>query len=139
LLALRDRFRWLLSPPGRPGEALGVPASGEDVRSEVESLLGGLDRATADARAIVAAAEEEAERRRATGRERARVLVEQARREAVPTRTRAVAAARAEGERRAAAERAAAAREVRRIEAVCELRVGELAEEVVACVRRGGR
>jgi hypothetical protein len=33
-----DRFRRLRAPPGRPGEALGVPASGGDLTIELESL-----------------------------------------------------------------------------------------------------
>jgi len=30
-----DRFRRLVAPPGRPSEAVGVPASGEDLEAEL--------------------------------------------------------------------------------------------------------
>lgn len=134
--ALRDRFRWLLTPPGRPGEALGVPASGEDVRAEIAPLLSELDRTTADAQAIVAAAAEGARSRQAAGRERAHACVEQANSDARRLRAQAVAAARRDGARRAAEQQSAAEAEVRRIEAVSEQRVTDLAGEVIACVRR---
>jgi hypothetical protein len=138
-LRFLDRFRRLHAPPGRPSDAIGVPASGEDVAAELAPVLSRLAEVEAQARAI----EDE-------GRERARVLREQAERECAAILERARTEADAERGRAAAARRAAAVanaevahaearREVERLRALRDAAVDELVAEVLACVWQAGR
>ena len=73
-----DRFRHLLVPPGRPAEALGVPAAGDDVEAELGPLLGELDAVGAEAARIEGEARLEEERRRARGIREAAAILEEA-------------------------------------------------------------
>ena len=86
-----DRFRRLLAPPGCPGEALGVPASGDDLSGQLEPLFGELDTVDEQAREIERQALEQAQ---------AAAILEQARGLAGQERGRAALEQRAEVERR---------------------------------------
>ena len=129
-----DRFRHLLVPPGRPAEALGVPAAGDDVEAELGPLLGELDAVGADAARIEGEARLEAERRRARGIREAAAILEEARGRADAERARAAACRRDE-----ARQEAGAARSEARHEAGVEDRLAELIAEVLECVRGTGR
>lgn len=134
-----DRFRHLLAPPGRPGEALGVPASGEDLSGELEPLFEQLDAIDAQAREIERDALEQAQQRRARAQAQAQAILEQARRRADEERAGAALEQRAEAERRTAELHEASRREAERIRAAGGERVADLVPEVLACVRRSGR
>jgi hypothetical protein len=135
---LLRRFQRLLTPPGRPASALGVPASGESLEGELQPLLTTLDEIDGEARAIVARAEDEAARRREAAAREAAAIVERARGSAAAEYERAVAAARAQRADRAGAQ-AQADREVERIRSLSDERVGRLVSEVIECVRSHGR
>lgn len=134
-----DRFRRLLAPPGRPGEALGVPASGEDLRGELEPLFGQLDAVDVQAQSIEREALEQAEQRGAQARAQATAILEQARRGAEEERARAALDQRAAVERDTVELHEASRLEAERIRAASGDRVAELVSEVLACVRRSGR
>jgi len=134
-----DRFRRLLAPPGRPGEALGVPASGEDLRGELEPLFEQLDTLDAQSQQIERDAVGQAEERRAQAQAQATAILEQARIRAEQERARAALEQRAEVKRSIVKMHEASKREAERIRTVCEERVPELVAEVLACVRRAGR
>jgi hypothetical protein len=134
-----DRFRRLLAPPGRPGEALGVPASADDLRGELEPLFEQLDEVDVRAQEIERDAIGQAEERRAQAQAQASAILEQARRRAEEERARAALQQRAEAERHTAKMHEASKRETERIRALREERVGELVTEVLTCVRRSGR
>ena len=50
-----QRFRRVLAPPGRPAEAVGVPASGDELEGELGPVLEQLDPVGAQAAEIEAA------------------------------------------------------------------------------------
>jgi ElaB/YqjD/DUF883 family membrane-anchored ribosome-binding protein len=125
-----DRFRRLLAPPGRPGEALGVPAAGDDLHGELEPLFEQLD--TVDAIA-------QARERHAQAQAQVDAILEQARRRAEEERARAAHEQRAEVARRTVEMHEASRREAERIGTVREDRVAELVSEVLECVRHSGR
>jgi hypothetical protein len=60
--SLLKRFRRILTPPGRPAEALGVPASGTEVEGELAPVLAGLEPIGDEASAIEEQARERAAR-----------------------------------------------------------------------------
>jgi hypothetical protein len=134
-----DRFRRLLAPPGRPGEALGVPASGDDLSGELEPLFGQLDAVGEQAREIERQALELAQQRRAQAQAQAAAILDQARGRADEERTRAALAQRAEVERRTVEMHAASRREVERIQITSADRIARLVSEVLECVRRSDR
>jgi hypothetical protein len=134
-----DRFRRLLAPPGRPGEALGVPASGDDLSGELEPLFGQLDAVDEQAREIERQALEQAQQRRAGAQAQAAAILEQARGRAEQERARAALEQRAEVERRTVEMHEASRREAERIRVGSADRVAELVSEVLECVRRSGR
>jgi flagellar biosynthesis/type III secretory pathway protein FliH len=134
-----DRFRRLLAPPGRPGEALGVPAAGDDLHGELEPLFEQLDTVDAQAQEIERDAIAQAQERHAHAQAQADAILEQARRRAEEERARAALEQRAEVQRRTVEMHEAARREAERIGAVREDRVTELVSEVLECVRRSGR
>lgn len=134
-----QRFRRVSAPPGRAAEALGVPASGDELGGELEPVLTRLDNVDAEASELERQARERADRAREDAVREAAAIVAEARVTADAQRARAAAELRLDAERGAAATSAEAAREVRRIEALREERVAELVGEVVECVRRSGR
>jgi F0F1-type ATP synthase membrane subunit b/b' len=134
-----DRFRRLLAPPGRPGEALGVPASSQDLSGELEPLFEQLDAVDVQAQEIERTAIGQAEERRAHAQAQATAILEQARRRADEERAHAALEQRTEVERQTIKMHEASRREVERIRAACGDRVPELVSEVLACVRRSGR
>lgn len=134
-----DRFRRLLAPPGRPGEALGVPAAGDDLRGELEPLFEQLDTVDAQAEEIERDAISQAQERHTQAQAQVGAILEQARHRAEEERARAAHKQRAEVQRRTVEMHEAARREAERIGAVREDRVAELVSEVLECVRRSGR
>jgi DNA anti-recombination protein RmuC len=134
-----DRFRRLIAPPGRPGEALGVPASGEDLHGELGPVFEQLDAVASQAREIEREAAAEVEQRRTRAHEQATAILERARGHAEEERTRAELEQREEVKRRAAELQEESGREAQRIRAASADRVPELLSEVLECVRRSGR
>jgi hypothetical protein len=134
-----DRFRRLLAPPGRPGEALGVPASGDDLSGELESLFGRLDAVGEQAGEIEGQALELAQQRRAEAQAQAAAILDQARGRADEERARATLEQRAEVERRTVEMHASSRREVVRIGLAAADGVPKLVAEVLECVRRSDR
>ena len=49
-----DRLRRVVAPPGRPSDAVGVPASGDDLPAEIGPLLEQLDAIGAEGSRLVA-------------------------------------------------------------------------------------
>ena len=135
-----DRFRRLLAPPGRPAEALGVPAGGDDMEAELGPLLGELNMVGAEAARIEEEARLEAERRREGGIREAAAILEEARGRADVERARAALGRRDEATQEAAGRprRGDVARR-ERIRALREERLAETRREVLECVRRSGR
>lgn len=133
------RFRRLLTPPGRPAEALGVPASGADLEGELAPLLGALDAVGEQADQIRRQAQQSAGRRRDEAAGEAKAVMEEARRRADDARAEAASEQQSEAERRGAAARAAAQREAELIRARGEERIANLLVEVLECVRHSGR
>jgi hypothetical protein len=137
--AVLSRFRRFLAPPGRPGQALGVPATGDDAAAELGPLLDRLEAVDAQAGQIEERAEADARRAHERSvRERSAIL-EQGRMRAEAERVRAAADQRAQAQRAGEQARAAARREADRIRARRDAVVGEMVQEVVACVKRTGR
>jgi hypothetical protein len=136
---LLDRFRRMLIPPGRPSDALGVPASGEDAEAELAPLFERLDGVDDEAAAIEAAGREDARRIRDDAERQAQDVLVRARAQAEDERARAAASRRAEAAERAERARADARREVERLRTKREQAVSELVAEVVECVRRSSR
>jgi hypothetical protein len=133
------RFRRLLAPPGRPAEALGVPATGEDLEAELTPLLLELDAVGGEAARIEADAAAEAERRRERGAREAAAILEDARGRADVERARAASAGK-DGTREDNQEARRLARsEAARVRRGMEDRLSGPVAEVVECVRRGGR
>ena len=134
-----DRFRRLLAPPGRPGEALGVPAASDDLHGELEPLFEQLDTVDAQAEEIERDAIAQARERHAQAQAQVDAILEQARRRAEEERARAAHEQRAEVARRTVEMHEASRREAERIGTVREDRVAELVSEVLECVRHSGR
>jgi len=134
-----SRFRRLVAPPGRPSEALGVPASGEDVEAELAPLLAEADQIDDLAAQIEAAARAQAQRVRDHAQRDAAAILATARDRADAERVRAAAAIRAQGRRDAERVHEAAQAEAARIRAGGEEALAELLSTVVACVRDSGR
>jgi F0F1-type ATP synthase membrane subunit b/b' len=134
-----DRFRRLLAPPGRPGEALGVPAAGDDLRGELEPLFEQLDTVDAQAQEIERDAIAQARERRAQAQAQVSAILDQARHRAEEERARAAHEQRAEVRRRTVEMHEASRRGAERIGAVRDERVAELVSEVLECVRHSGR
>jgi hypothetical protein len=135
---LLKRFRRILAPPGRPAEALGVPAAGADLEGELVPVLAGLDPIGAEASAIEEQARERADRAREDAARDAAGIVARARARADAERARATSKVEEEAERAAAVIQVDAAHEVERIAAVRDERVAVLVSEVIACVMRSG-
>lgn len=133
---LLERFRRLVAPPGTPAEALGVPASGEEVERELRPLFAELDRIEAEAGAIRDRGLEQAARRAAEAAREAVAIVEQARAGAAGERVRAAARHIDEARREAEADAVASSEQAERIRALGRERIPGLVEEVVACVKR---
>jgi hypothetical protein len=134
-----QRFRRIVAPPGRPGEAVGVPASGAELEGELGPVLERLDGVDAEATEVEARASAEA-RRRSDGADReAAAILAEARLDADAERVRATDDVLAEAERKVRATRSDATSEVERIEAMRAERVALLVDEVVACVKRSER
>lgn len=134
-----NRFRRLLAPPGRPAQALGVPAAGEELEAELGPLLRELDAVGAEAVRIEEQAAVEAERRRERAVHEAAAIVEDARGRADAERARAASVRRDAVHAEVERARADAAREAERIRHGLADRVAGPVEEVVACVRATGR
>lgn len=134
-----DRFRRLLAPPGRPADALGVPARGDDVEAELGPLLTALDVVAAEAARLEQEARIEAQRRREGAIREAAVILQQARGRADVERARAASRRTDEAQQEGLAARSQARREAERIEAGVEERVAEAVAEVLECVRSSGR
>jgi hypothetical protein len=137
--AVLSRFRRFLAPPGRPGQALGVPASGEDVAAELAPLLARLEAIDAQATQIEEQAEADARRAHERGERESSAILEQGRMRADAERVRAAAEQRVQARQNGELARETARREAARIRAMRDAAVAELVEEVVACVRRTGR
>jgi hypothetical protein len=133
-----QRFRRIIAPPGPPVDAVGVPASGEELEGELGPLLDQLDAVDADASEIEAQAREQAARRRdEAAREAAAILAEaQVRADAV--HARAASERRMAAQPRITAASTEAESQARRIAAVREQRIERLVGEVLECVRRSG-
>lgn len=136
---IMDRFRRLLAQPGRPAEALGVPAAGDDLEAELAPLLDELQAVGAEAVRIEEEAAAEAERRRERAGHEAAAILEDARGRADAERARAASARRDEAREDTEAAREDARREVDRIRRGLEGRLVGPVEVVVECVRRIGR
>lgn len=134
-----DRFRRLLTPPGRPAEALGVPAAGDDVEPELGPLLGELDTIGAEASRIEEEARLEAERRREHAIHEAAAILEYARGRADAERARAASRRADDAGQEAVAAHSEARREAQRISAGVEGRLAQAIAEVLECVRSSGR
>ena len=134
-----NRFRGLLAPPGRPSEAVGVPASGEDAEKELRDLLAELEVIGAEADRIVNEARDVAGRRHENGLREAEAILQEARGRAETARARAASERRDAAERDGRGPRKAAAREVDRIMRSSEERLAALVAEVLECVRHSGR
>jgi vacuolar-type H+-ATPase subunit H len=134
-----DRFRRLIAPPGRPGEALGVPASGEDLHGELGPLFEQLNAVASQVHEIEREAAAEVEQRRARAHEQATAILERARGHAEEERTRAELEQQDEVKKQAVALQEESSREAQRIRDASADRVPELLSEVLGCVRRSGR
>ena len=134
-----QRFRRVLAPPGRPAEAVGVPASGQELEGELGPVLEQLDSVGAQAAEIEARAHEQAGSRRDQAVREAAAILTEAQVRADGERARAAAQQQAAATARMQATRADAARESERIAAMRAERVEQLAAEVLECVRRSGR
>ena len=134
-----DRFRRVLAPPGRPAQALGVPASGTDLETELGPLLARLETVGAQAAQIEEDAREEARVRRERAARESSAILEQARSAADAERVRAADERRRRVRTDTQATRGAARREAERIDVAREAAIDELVAEVLACVRRTGR
>jgi hypothetical protein len=138
-MTILDRFRRMLVPPGRPGEALGVPDSGEDLGAELAPVLSQLDKVDVEAATVLEQAEADARARQAQAERECAAILDEARTRAAAARAEAAAGCRARARVREDAIDADARREVERIQAEREGAVAELVAEVVECVRRTGR
>lgn len=125
--------------PGRPAEALGVPAAGDDAEAELGPLLGELDAVGAQAARIEEDARLEAEHRREHGIREAAAILEDARGRADAERARAASRRRDEAGQETAVTQSEARREAERIRTGVEDRLAEPIAEVLACVRNTGR
>jgi len=134
-----DRFRRVLAPPGRPAQALGVPASGADLEAELGPLLARLEAVDAEAAQIEDRAREEAGECRERAARESSAILEQARSAADAERVRAADERRRRVRTDTQAMRAEARREAERIDVAREAAIDELVAEVLACVRRTGR
>jgi vacuolar-type H+-ATPase subunit E/Vma4 len=128
-----------MAPPGRPSEALAVPASGEDLEAELGPLLDELDRLDARAAQIESGARGEAARIRERAEREAAAILEAARGDADAERVRAASSGRTDAERDAGRVRAGVRAEAAGIRARGSERVEELLAEVLECVRQTGR
>ena len=133
-----QRFRRVFAPPGRPAEAVGVPASGDELEGELLPVLEQLDPVGAEASEIEVQAREQARRTREDAVREAAACLAEAQMRAGGERARAAAEQRVAGEGRIAATRAETEREAGRIRALRDARVEELVGEVLECVRRSG-
>lgn len=134
-----QRFRRVLAPPGRPAEAVGVPASGQELEGELGPVLEQLDSAGAQAAEIEARAHEQAGSRRDQAARDAAAILAEAQVRADGERARAAAHQQATAAARKRTTRADAERESERIAAMRQERVEQLVDEVLECVRRSGR
>ncbi|MGZ4279652.1 MAG: hypothetical protein ACXVVU_23640 [Solirubrobacteraceae bacterium] len=134
-----QRFRRVLAPPGRPAEAVGVPASGDELEGELGPVLDQLDPVGEQASEIEAAAREQARHRHDDAMREAAAILAEAQVRGDGERARAAAGQRAAAASRMDAARAASEHEVERIRMVRDERVERLVDEVVECVRRSDR
>jgi F0F1-type ATP synthase membrane subunit b/b' len=133
-----QRFRRVLAPPGRPAEAVGVPAAGDELEGELGPVLEQLDTVSAQASEIEAEAQEQARLRHDAAVREAAAILAGARERADGVRARGAAEQRAQAANTIEAARSQAQREVERIASMREQRVGQLVDEVLECVRRSG-
>ena len=131
-----DRFRRLIAPPGRPSEAVGVPASGDDLEGELRPLLERLETIGAEADRVVMEARDVADRRRERARADAHAIVQEAAEGAEAERARA--ASRRRGSAPGGPSPAAPAGRASEPAALRDARVDDLVAEVLECVRRSG-
>jgi hypothetical protein len=134
-----DRFRRLVAPPGRPSEAVGVPASGEDLEAELAPLLADVDNIDAQAERIDADAHSAAAHIREQAEREAAAILEAAAGSADAERVRAAAERGAQAQRDVALVREQSRAEAARIRGRRDEAVAELVAEVLECVRRTGR
>jgi hypothetical protein len=134
-----QRFRRVLAPPGRPAEAVGVPASGQELEGELGPVLEQLDSVGAQAAEIEACAHEQAGNRRDQAAQDAAAIVAEAQVRGDGERARAAAHQQAAAAARTQATRVDAERESERIAAMRTERVEQIIDEVLECVRRSGR
>jgi len=138
-MTILDRFRRMLVPPGRPGEALGVPDAGAELGVELDPVLSQLDGIDVEAAEIADDAEADAHARRAEAERDVAAILAEAGRRALAARAAAAEEARARARQRVDVLEAEARREAGRIGAQRDERVAALVTEVVECVRRTGR
>lgn len=131
-----ERFRRLVTPPGRPAEALGVPTAGEELEAELRPLFAELDGIEAEAEAIRAEARRGASRRLDAAAEEAAAVVAEARERAAGERARASARRLQDARRAGEVDAASGRREAERIRERGRQRIPDLVEELIACVRR---
>lgn len=137
-LSFLQRFRHVVTPPGRPSQAVGVPESGDALEGELGPVLDQLEPVADQAAAIEAEAREEARRLREDAAREAASIVADARARADGERAQASSQRRASAQHRVAEARTAAEREAERIGSIREERVEELVSEVLECVWRSG-
>jgi hypothetical protein len=138
-MTILDRFRRMLVPPGRPGEALGVPDSGQDLGAELDPVLSQLDGVGAEAAEIAERAEADAQICRSQTERGVAQIMAEARGRAAQARAQAASDSRARARAGVQTLEAHARREAERIRAQRDVAVAELVAEVVECVRRTGR
>ena len=134
-----DRFRRVLAPPGRPAQALGVPASGADLETELGPLLARLETVDAQATQIEEDAREDARVRREHAALESSAILEQARSAADAERVHAATERRSRARQDTQSVRGEAQSEAQRIDDMRDAAIDELVAEVLACVRRTGR
>ena len=134
-----DRFRRVLAPPGRPAQALGVPASGADLETELGPLLARLETVDAQATQIEEDAREDARVRREHAALESSAILEQARSAADAERVHAATERRSRARQDTQSVRGEAHSEAQRIDDMRDAAIDELVAEVLACVRRTGR
>ena len=138
-MTILDRFRRMLVPPGRPGEALGVPDSGAELTAELDPVLSQLDDVEVEAAKIGQDAEQDARARRAEGERESAAILAEARTRAAAARAEAASEARARARARVEDMEADARRDAERIRAQQDAVVAQLVTEVMECVRQTGR
>jgi vacuolar-type H+-ATPase subunit H len=136
LAELLDRLRRRRQPPGRAATAVGVPAAEPNVAAELAPLFGELEEMDAQASAIVASAQADAQRIERDGQREAQQIVEAAAREAQLEADRLRRERREAARHEAQAIISAAAAEAARLRQQAAARTAAVIDEVLGLVAK---